>query len=478
MIDVVVIGAGPAGLAAARAARRGGAAVTLLDAADDLGGQYWRHLPATRPSSREQILHHGWKKFRELSELLEHDPGCRILRSASVWSVEPREGGTVILNVLVGPSDGSDREQVRFAPSVIILATGAYDRALPFPGWDLPGVFTGGAGQAMAKGERIAVGSRVVVAGAGPFLLPVAASLAATGSTVIGIFEASGAAALASGWLPKPWLLLRSGGKGRELVGYLAGHIAHRIPYRLGYAIVRAHGSDRLESVTVARVDSQWRPIAGTDRVIEADAVCVTHGFTPRLELAVASGCELTADGFVRVDENQLTSVPGVYAAGEVTGIGGVELALVEGEIAGSRAAATGSPASARSRRRVAEEFAGRIEAAHGIRNGWADWLTDETIVCRCEGVTHGALCADIDAMDGPSLRSVKLASRAGLGICQGRMCGATIEDILRSRIPGYEPGTGSADNRPIAVPIRLGELAAVPKRPHSDNPDPTEGTP
>jgi NADPH-dependent 2,4-dienoyl-CoA reductase/sulfur reductase-like enzyme len=468
MNHVVVIGAGPAGLAAARAARTQGASVILLDSSDQLGGQYWRHLPPTRPAARERILHHGWDAFRSLSAELEAEEGCRIFRSATVFALEASASGPGVLHVVVGTPDGVGRDRLVLEPDAIVLATGAYDRTLPFPGWDLPGVFTGGAAQALAKGERLAVGRRVVVAGAGPFLLPVAASLAATGSHVVGVYEANRVPALVRGWLPKPWQLLGAWSKGVELGGYVRGHLKHRIPYRLGHAVIAAHGDTTVESVTVAAVAQDWTPIPGTERRIEVDAVCVSHGFTPRLELAIAAGCSLTPERFVDIDARQESSTPWVFAAGEITGIGGVDLALAEGVIAG-HAAAGGAPddpvlqPSVRSRRAF-RRFASRIEAAHGIRPGWPEMLTPETVVCRCEEVTYGQLCATADSTGSRSMRAMKLSTRAGLGICQGRVCGRSVEELLARRAGEPLGDSVLSDRRPIASPVRLGELAAAPE--------------
>src|SRR5690554_4064252 len=461
MTKVLVIGGGPGGLAAARSARAAGADVVLLDSSDSLGGQFWRHLPANRPARKEALLHHGWARYQSLANELTADPGCTIKLGAHVWAIDA--GDRPVVHAVIGEPDGSDRERVSFQPDAIVLATGAHDRTLPFPGWDLPGVFTAGAAQALAKGERLAVGERVVVAGAGPFLLPVAASLSATGSKVIAVLEANRTPALIRGWLPKAWQLLPAASKGLELAGYLAGHLRHRIPYLLGRTVIAAHGTTHVESVTTAQLDRDWVPIAGTEKTIAVDAVCVSHAFTPRLELALAVGCELDADRFVLVDGRQQTTVPNVYAAGEITSIGGVDLALAEGAIAGHYAAgASGTNPALERKRTVFSRFAARIEAAHGIKRGWPAWLTADTIVCRCEEVEYGTLCSSADATASQSLRSLKLSTRAGLGICQGRVCGRTVEELLACRAEGSALTDGSkSDRRPVAVPICLGELAA-----------------
>ncbi|WP_111719644.1 FAD-dependent oxidoreductase [Homoserinimonas sp. OAct 916] len=522
MTDVVIIGAGPAGLAAATSARALGAHVVLLDSADQLGGQYWRHLPTQRPSKHEAGLHHGWAKFQKLCADLVADPDCRILTQAQVWAItaaessagtgpastgsattgsactgsagtDPATTGASARNsagsaasttsavptvhVLVGEPDGVGRERLSFSPDAIVLANGAHDRALPFPGWDLPGVFTAGAAQALAKSERIAVGDRVLVAGAGPFLLPVAASLAQVGATVLGVLEANHMQRIISGWGKKPWQLIGAASKGAELAGYARNHIANRIPYLTGRGVVAAHGTERVTHVTTAKLDTGWAPIAGTEKTVAVDAVCIGHGFTPRLELAIAAGCALTAERFVRVDAHQRTTVPGVYAAGELTAIGGVDAALVEGTIAG-HAAAGGHLSDPAMKSQVAKRitfsgFARRIEKAHGIRAMWPGWLTDDTIICRCEEVNYGAMCQTAQATESTGLRSLKLSTRAGLGLCQGRVCGRTVEELLACQTPGGLSDGVMTDRRPIAAPVRIADLAAaaLPASPGRNSP-------
>lgn len=474
---VVVVGAGPAGLAAAAAAATRGATVTVLDSADQLGGQYWRHLPAERAGDDEAVLHHGWQTFGQLQATLETNPGVEIVRQAQVWSLETAgtahgsQNAAAVLHVLVGEVDGPDRRALTLVPDALVLATGAHDRTLPFPGWTLPGVFTAGAAQALAKGERIAVGERVVVAGAGPFLLPVASSLSQAGARVAAVIEAGTPRSLAAGWLSKPWQLVGAARKSGELFGYLTHQLRGRIPYRTARAVIEAHGSDRVEAVTIAKVDHRWAPIPGTYEQIACDAVCVSHGFTPRLELAIAAGAALSAARFVVVDDDQRTSVHSVFAAGEITGIGGVDAALVEGRIAG-HVAAGGSHrdrelGTAHRDRLRTTAFAHRIEAAHGIRPGWTSWLRPDTIICRCEASTLGSLRNAVAATDSRSLRSTKLSTRAGLGICQARICGRSVETLLAeptaTTAPQSTPPPGpGSDRRPIVTPVRLGELAAL----------------
>ncbi|MEV6591695.1 NAD(P)/FAD-dependent oxidoreductase [Streptomyces acidicola] len=457
-VDVLVIGAGPAGLAAARAARRAGARVVLLDSSDVLGGQFWRQPLAGGSDADIRALQHKWDQFVALRRVLTEDPDCEIVTGAQVWAVDRRDDAPPVVHALVGPADGGDRRRRVFGPRALVLATGAHERTLPFPGWDLPGVYTAGAAQAMAKGEGVAVGKRVLVAGTGPFLLPVAASLLHVGATVVGVVEASSWRRIARGWMPRPHELRPKDlmSKSAELGGYVRALAAHRVPYRTGAAVLAAHGDSRVIAVTVARIADDWTPRQGTEQRVEVDAVCVSHGFVPRTEIAISAGCALAADGSVRVDEEQRTSVPGVYAAGEITGIGGADLALAEGEAAGWAAAGRAGGAAEVARHRA---FADRMHSAHGIRPGWKTWVGDDTIVCRCEEVTAGQLRTVLAATETRGLRSLKLSSRAGLGICQGRTCGRNVEDLL----PDAPLDPGRTANRPIVVPVRLGEIAAPP---------------
>ncbi|GAA0208507.1 FAD/NAD(P)-binding oxidoreductase [Saccharothrix mutabilis subsp. mutabilis] len=420
---VVVVGAGPAGLAAARAAARHGAATVLVDAEPSAGGQYHRGEGIVAPQ------------------------GVEHLTDTTVWAVE----GTR-LHLRTGPADAPDRVARVLDCDALVLATGAHDRALPFPGWDLPGVVTAGAAQAMAKAHGVAVGRRVVVAGTGPFLLPVADALRKLDVDVVSVLEAGSPLA----WAREPAGVLAGRGKLAEIARYRA--VLSR--YRTRSTVIAAHGDDRVTAVTVTKLDRDWRVRPGTAHRVEVDAVCVGFGFTPRLELAVAAGCAVR-DGFVRVDDRQATSVPGVYAAGEITGIGGADLARAEGEIAGT-CAAGGTPSAGLLKTALrGRTFAAALDRVHAVRPGWRTWPDERTTVCRCEEVDLAALRAAVDEHAALGLRSLKLTCRVGLGLCQGRVCLRNAAELA-----GVPYDADRFSRRPVAAPLRLGELADTPLTP------------
>ena len=465
--EVVVVGAGPAGVAAALAAAEAGAEVLLVDNGRAIGGQYNRQLPEEFAAHRPDRLQHEWKTFAAQRELLSSHPRITHLPETSIWAIEGLR-----LWAQQGPADAAGRQPFPIDANAVVLATGAYDRVLPFPGWDLPGVYTAGAAQALAKGQRIAVGQRVLVAGTGPFLLPVAESLLGVGADVVALLEANSLKTVRKGWATDP---LVAPGKLKEALGYGALLARHRVPLRHGWTVIAAHGTCHVEAVTIARLDSTWRPIPGSERRVEVDAVCVGFGFTANLELAVSARCNLTTgpDGgpAVAVDANQQTTTPGVYAAGELTGIGGAALSTAEGTLAGAAAAqhalarhpdAAGSSswdsaAVVRGRR-----FAVALAKAYPVQDGWKSWSDADTIVCRCEEVTRGELETVAGERGLDDGRAMKLSSRAGLGMCQGRVCSRTVAALLAA--PGDVPKPSM--KRPIAVPVRLRDLAQVEENP------------
>ncbi|GAA3101139.1 NAD(P)/FAD-dependent oxidoreductase [Streptosporangium carneum] len=448
--DLAVIGAGPAGVAGALSACLAGLDVVLVDAAARPGGQYFRHLPEGFGARRQGALHHGLDRFARQWEALGER--ATVLLGHRVWAVE--RAGTLVVRCLEG--DREERPRT-VAARTLLIATGAHDRPLPFPGWDLPGVLTAGGAQALLKGDLVVAGHEVVVAGTGPFLLPVAAGLAEAGADVLGVYEANSRFGLAG----HPLL---AASRVAEALGYGASLARRRVPYRGRHAVVEAHGEDRLTHVTVARLDAHWRPVA--TRTLECDTLAYGYGFVPQLELPVQLGCEtrhgLDGAPVVAVDAGMRTSVPGVYAAGETTGVGGAALAEAEGRVAGRAVAADLGrrvpPLPALSRRvdRLSA-FAGALLEAYPVRPGWQGWLRGDTLVCRCEEVPLSAVREALE-LGATDARSVKLLARPGMGWCQGRMCSHAV-----AWLAGEDP---APPRRPIAQPVRLGDLAAMTESP------------
>ncbi|MEV5891132.1 NAD(P)/FAD-dependent oxidoreductase [Nonomuraea fuscirosea] len=363
--DLVVVGGGPAGVAGALTAALAGLSVALVDSGPRLGGQYFRHAPAPKEgpepgaglarflrqagalTARADVLmrHQVWNVSRDPDgtltvHCLTHAPGTPPRpagvtgagAAGAVLTSESTAGAARAATAGASPGGGGvgGERAVVLRGRRLLIATGAHDRPLPFPGWDLPGVLTAGGAQALLKGGGVLAGRRVVVSGTGPFLLPVATGLAGAGARVLGVYEANGGLGLAR----HPLLAL---GKAGEAAGYAAALARHRVPYRTRQAVVAAHGDSEVEAVTVARLDAGWNVLA--TRVVRCDALAVGYGFVPQIELGTQLGCatrhDVDGSPVLAVDATLRTSIPGVWAAGEPVGVGGWRLAELEGRLAG-----------------------------------------------------------------------------------------------------------------------------------------------
>ncbi|MFF4819565.1 FAD-dependent oxidoreductase [Kitasatospora sp. NPDC001309] len=450
--DLAVVGAGPAGLAAAVTAADLGLRCVLLDGADRPGGQYYRHPAPGLGASRPGRLHHRWPVYAGLAARLEAHPRADFRGGHQVWALERTVDGFA-LHVTRGPQ-AADRATLR--AGAVLLATGAYERQLPFPGWTLPGVVTAGGAQAMLKAGLVLPGRRIVVAGSGPLLLAAASSLVAAGAEVPAVVEASGYL----GYARRPGVLAAVPAKLVEGAGHGGALLRHGVRLRPRSAVVEAHGTDRVAGVTVARLDADWRPLPGTERRIACDALAVGHGLLPQIDLATELGADTLAgpDGAValRVDARLRTSVPGLWSAGETNGVGGADLALAEGELAAHAVAGVLPGRALLGRRARLREFAALMAAAHRPGPGWTGWLRPDTDVCRCEEVPVARIAEAVEELGAGDPRTVKLLTRAGMGWCQGRMCGPAVACLSGAAEPG-------ADRRPMACPVPLSQLAAGP---------------
>jgi NADPH-dependent 2,4-dienoyl-CoA reductase/sulfur reductase-like enzyme len=399
--EVLVIGAGPAGIAAATAAAENGRQVIVLDDNLKAGGQIWRGATVEEAGSS----HRGNAAKRRAMTRLQRS-GAQMLAGRCVFSAEA--SGT--LQTLQETASGSLVEQFHF--DQLILATGARERFLPFPGWTLPGVFGAGGLQALVKGGYPVAGKRVVVAGTGPLLLAVAAHLAQDGAVVSSVVEQAALAQLA------PFAASLWAHPAKLVQGVRYRRKLWKTRYRTGCWVVEAIAASdglKLRAVRITNGTRTWDE--------PCDLLAYGYHLVPNTEIAALLGCKFRGS-FVQVDNEQRTSLPNVFCVGEPTGIAGLDAAIVQGEIAGLSSAGHGA-AYLQKRAAAERAFGDRMEKAFSLRTELLSLPRPETIVCRCEDVAFGSLHGHTSWTD------AKLQTRCGMGPCQGRTCGPAVEYLL-----------------------------------------------
>jgi len=427
--EVLVIGGGPAGLSAAAAAAEAGAEVMLVDERAKLGGQFYKQPAAV---ADESALDRQYRDGRRLIARVEA-AGVRVLTGAQVWGATG-PGQLLALD---------DAHAYALRPRRLVLATGAYERGVPLPGWTLPGFLTTGAAQTLMRAYGVLPGRRVLISGNGPLNIQVAAEIVRAGGEVVAVCELArihplGAAPMG---LADPTLMLQGARMALELR-------RARVPLLRGHTVVRAEGDGSVERATIARVDAAGRPAPGSERSFEVDAVCAGFGFVPSNELARTLGVAHRFDERMGqlaavVDEQGRSSLDGVWVVGDSGGTGGAPLARAVGFLAGRDAvrslgrAVADSPEERAARRerdrsRRFQRGLNRLFAAPRLVDQLA---LPDTLVCRCEEVALGAVAASFS--DGAAaMGAVKRVTRAGMGRCQGRYCAGVLAD-LSSRTTG-----------------------------------------
>ena len=412
--DVLVVGAGPAGIAAAVTAAELGVGVGVVDDNPAPGGQIWRGESANgpgEPSNWIRKLHHQNIQLLSGTRVFDH-PAANVLHAESL--------------------DGF----LELSYQKLILATGARERFLPFPGWTLPNVMGAGGLQALVKSGLPMEGKRVVVAGTGPLLLAVASYLRQHGAAIAMICEQASLRSLGRfglALLSQPQKITQALALRKDLAG---------VPFVTKSWPIAAGGDPVLKDVLIARD-------RGTEKIACDYLACGFH-LVPNTELAALIGCRMH-EGYVEVDHLERTSVPNVFCTGEPTGIGGIELALLEGQIAGATAAGRPDVAQKHGRARAKlERFARALDRAFALRPELKSLPLPETIICRCEDVTYRRL------KPYGSWRSAKLQTRCGMGPCQGRICGPATQFLFH-----WSPESV----RPPIFPAALNNLAAMASR-------------
>jgi D-hydroxyproline dehydrogenase subunit alpha len=436
--DALVVGAGPAGLSAARSLALAGADVIVADERLQPGGQYFKPLAASQSADLASLD----RQFRDGAVLRQSAllAGVKILTETTVWAAfSPNEVAAIVAG-----------HSTLFRPKRLVLATGAYEQSWPVPGWTLPGVMTVGGLQTLARSYRVAPGQRIVIAGNGPLCLQTAAELLDGGANVVAVLEAAkrpGLSAwrdLATATFAEPSLLLEGAGFVARLGGLL----------HWGRRVTRLVGEDRV------------RCVEAEDLSIEADIVALGYGFASSSELARALGCKhrFVARGYgsmeTLTDDDGRTSVSEVFAIGDGARFGGAHAAQAQGVVAAAAIADDLGLA-------MAEPKAATHALAHSRRFQTALWrlfdagprdpaaIDDAAIVCRCEEVTAGTLRQLIAAgHDSPA--SLKRACRVGMGRCQGRYCASIVAQMTSNEVGEF----GLFAPRPPAKPVPIQALS------------------
>jgi glycine/D-amino acid oxidase-like deaminating enzyme len=442
-LDILVIGAGPAGLSAALAACEAGASVIILDERPQSGGQYYKPVA---PSHTATIPPD--KQFSSGAALIDsvNKSGVKIIQNSVVWGAfSPHEVLALV----------DDTAQI-FRPKRLILATGAFERAAPMPGWTLPAVMTTGAAQTLARAYQVSPGKQLVIAGNGPLNFQLAADLVSHGVRVAAVVESA----------PRPGV-----GKFAELLKALwfdAGKIATGLSYmailkRAGVQVwwsaiaVEALGAEQLDGVRIANCDSSGRPDLENTTVVDADTLCLGYGLIASSEIARSLGCEMIYDSrhlgtlAVKTSETGETSLPDVFAVGDGSYVAGAAVAQASGKIAGTVAAAqlgllTNPEAKTTVGRRElknARAFQAALWSLFEAPPPTFKHLRDDTIICRCENLDIGGIRAEIARGVG-SLGVLKRRTRLGMGRCQGRYCTPVAASLLSS-LTGLERGLEEA---------------------------------
>lgn len=459
--DLVIIGGGPAGIAAAATAAKHGLSVALIDERPTLGGQIYKRVgPGFKVKSAKEV---GKDYFlgEELIKELD-DSSVEVFLETLVATIED--------SAVVIAKNGRQAEKLTYKK--LLISPGAYDRPVAFPGWTLPGVITAGAAQSLVKTQRVNPGSRIFFAGSGPLALAFPAQLSGYGANIVGIIEAA----------PRPGIVkairilfsvIGNLDLMRDAAKYQFHLIANRIPMNYRRIIVSANGKDRVESVTHARVDRNWQVIAGTEKTVEVDALCVGYGFFPSVELFRLLGCELAYEesrggAVVKLDNWGATSVANVFGAGDGTGISGSYVAIARGRLAALKIAAELGKISETSLTALATgfqktfkrrtKFQSAINKAYEIKSGIYGLADNKTVICRCESVTLENILPVLESTVDPSV--VKAYTRCGMGLCQGRNCQRQISALIAEKQNISIAEISQATPRFPTKPISLGQIA------------------
>jgi NADPH-dependent 2,4-dienoyl-CoA reductase/sulfur reductase-like enzyme len=452
-VELMVIGAGPAGLAAAESAAALGVEVMLIDEQPRPGGQIFRRRSTGAAPKLPRYA-------ARLGGVYDDPSGAGIsyMSAHCVWGVAA--DGTVFV--------AGTRGTQAYLPRTLVLATGAYEWVLPTQGWTVPGVISAGGAQALLKTAGVVAGRRVALGGCGPLLLQVATQMLKAGAEVAAVFDVASReehVRAATRILAHPPTALH----GLRLLATLK---RHRVPIHRGWVISEIHGEDCVEGVTAAPLGTRGLRFDKGLKV-EVDAVCLSFGLVPAVEFAALRGCALQFDRplgvwCVKRDEVTETSIEGVFAVGDGAAIGGARRAVLEGTLAGVSAARRVGRISADRAKQMQRPMLRAVSRLGPIRSynevvcahrpGLLGQVNDATIVCRCESVDARTVRKAL-ADGAQSLHELRTRCRVGMGNCQGRMCMPTASRMLSQERNFDLERIEFPRQRPPLRPLNLQEL-------------------
>lgn len=457
--DIVIVGAGPAGLAAASALAACGLAVTLLDDNRQAGGQVWRTGPADAPATlafRDARGDEFRARLAQAGTAIDYRPGHEIVaidRDLQLW-VNTGAGDVIALK-----------------PKALLLATGAVEVVAPVPGWTLPGVYGLGGLQALVKSSRVVPSGKLVLAGAGPLLHLVAVQMASLGVNLVAVVDAAAwpTPGQAAGMATSPNLLAKG-------LMYDLALMRRGIPLLRRSMVVAVNGTDAVESVEIASVDDEWRPRKGPRRTIQAGILGLGFGVRPNVELTGLAGCEHVYEEsrggwHAKRNASLETTIANLFVAGDGGGINGVDAAIQEGTIVaaeiaqrfGKAGALSAQAAEARKALARLTRFRDAMAAWSNPRTGIFDVATPDTMICRCEDVTRAKIDAAL-AAGYTKLAPLKMNTRAGMGLCQGRTCTPAIQHLAAARSGQTMAEIGLPTTRVPVRPVPLGAIGKLPE--------------
>jgi thioredoxin reductase/bacterioferritin-associated ferredoxin len=462
-VDLVIIGGGPAGITAATEAARMGTSVALIEENQNLGGKVFAATGteikgSTADEIEKSIGSRILKDFGRLRDKIS------VFLNTEVWGFVDQK------TVLLYSQDDTDKPVKRIKGDKLIISVGAFEKAVPFPGWTLPGVFSVGGLNTLVK-KGILPGKRFLIAGTGPLQLVLANHLIHAGARLSAIADTASLKDIAANAFKLSasidYLKIRSG------FDYLCNIKRHHIPIYRSHIVSKVYGTSEVEKAEIVKVDRSWNPIKGTEKEISVDAVAYGFGLIPCTELTRLCGCKHIYDerlGYWRVglNERMETSIPGVFAAGDGLTIKGYSAAIEEGRVAALEACTQLDRVSRREADRLLRpslrklkrfnRFGQILDVLSAPRPGIFNIISDDTVVCRCEEVTMQDVISAV-ANGARDVNDIKRRTRLGMGHCQGRFCGQVINELIW-RLTGVRKQREIFTPRTPAKPVPFAFLA------------------